>query len=109
MPAARALKQDDIFCRLVLLIQYTLRKGVKEGVKEGVKRGVKMDNRYVYKIGSINSVCVSLVLPFVLLRYRRATGSSSSSGCSSLMSECHGTAPSACTVLLIVSPLRGDL
>ncbi len=28
---------------------------------------------------------------------------------SSLMSECHGTAPSACTVLLIVSPLQGDL
>ncbi len=28
------------------------------------------------------------------------------SGCSSLMSECHGTAPSDYTVLLIVSPLR---
>ena len=26
------------------------------------------------------------------------------SGRSSLMTECHGTAPSACTVLLIVSP-----
>ena len=31
------------------------------------------------------------------------------SGRSFLMSEYHGTAPSACTVLLIVSPLRGDL
>ena len=32
--------------RLVLLIQYTLRKVVKEGVK----KEVKMDNRYVYNI-----------------------------------------------------------
>ena len=30
-------------------------------------------------------------------------------GRSCLMSECHGTAPSACTVLSMVSPLRGDL
>ena len=40
------------------------------------------------------------ILHFVLLRYRSATGTSSLSGCSFPMSECHGTASSACNVFL---------
>ena len=32
----------------------------------------------------------------------------SPSGRTYLMYECHGTAPTACTVLWMVSPLRGD-